>query len=140
MAQERDTWAGWRQEGPLFSGSLFQSLPKRNDLPNVGKQFPGLMSFTDAEENEKLPLGGICFLRSPGQPAAVGTWPDAPGGTCHYLRYPQELFDMAMVSLGPTRGWQMHCGPGAADRGGGKVQMNDSTSTPAPFCPVFFFI
>lgn len=100
MAQGTHTCAGLGQEGALFSGSLFKSLQKRNDLPNVGKPFPGLMRFIYTEENKKLPLGGIYFLRSPGQPAAVGTWPDTPGGTCHNLHYPQELFDMAMVSLG----------------------------------------
>lgn len=97
----------------------------------MGKQFPGLMSFIYTEENKTLPLGGIYFLRSPGQPAAVGTWPDTPGGTCCYLHSPQELFDMAMVSVELRRVWKTHGGPGAADRGGGKVEVNDSTSIPA---------
>lgn len=140
MAQERDTWAGLRQEGALFSGSLFKSLQKRNDLPNVGNQFPGLMSFIYTEENKRLPLGGIYFLRSHGQPAAVGTWPDTPGGTCHYLHCPQELSDMVMVSVGLSRGWKVHCGPGLLTEVGERWKLMTQLLPPPHSVQCFFFV
>lgn len=78
MAQESDTGQTPGEKEP-FSNFSFKPLQKRRDLPNVGKQLPELLSFIYTEENETLPLGGIYFLRSHGQPVAVGPWPDTSG-------------------------------------------------------------
>lgn len=96
MAQERDTGQTPGEKQP-FSNFLFKPLQKRRDLPTVGKQFPELLSFIYTEENKTLPLGGIDFLRSHGQPVAVGTWPDTSGGSYYYLSYPQQFFFFFLI-------------------------------------------
>ena len=53
MAQDRHIWAGFGREGALSSGSLFRSLQGRNDLPNVGKRFPELLSSIHTEKKTK---------------------------------------------------------------------------------------
>lgn len=89
MWPRRETCGQASGEEP-FLWLLIKSLQGRNDLPNVGKQFPEPVSFIHTEE-KKLLLAGIYFPRSHRQPAAVGTCPDTSGGSCHYLNYPQHI-------------------------------------------------
>lgn len=59
MAQEREIQADFGREAALSSGSSFRFLQGRNDLPNVDRRFPGLVSWKRTKVD---PWGAFIFL------------------------------------------------------------------------------